>query len=855
MAPRDPSCAVSCTFTDSTLEGGAQSSSITLHNFTNYSLTVATHITQAVSPSSFSNESSPAINATPTAGAPGAVTGQPKHSQVDLSWTQPGYTTGLVGYVVTANPGAIVQCTTTFTLGNPVTYSFTGLVDGTAYTFAVQAFYGGTCGAPQFLGTSSTSAALVPTGIEIDQLITVDRPQGALVLTQACDTRFGGSPYPVDGVGVPLSPSTLYPTPASQTGIGGPTSTDYNPSGIFPAVPGNCTIDLGHASFVASAGVPTQAVPGQSGTPGYPSVGEGQFFKADGALSRVAVVDTRDTDAGWTVSGLMKTDFYASATKHFSAHQLGWQPGLADKTPNFATPDLPGGYSNDAARGGDVLPATTAAGHGPRQLADPRERDRRTRPGHRALRRAAPRVDPGVRAARRVLRGDADHGHLSSTTDNCTPQHRNNRTPGEPGAGGPPPAPGDAARERGTSVIDHGQDAAPGRRRARPPARPLRTMALGALVLLVTALGSLPASAAVRAQTDPSPAQPSTQVVESWALTPVGVDPSQPGNRPAFSYNLAPGAVQDDALTVWNYGDTQMTYRIYATDALNNVDGGFDLLKGEATPKDVGSWISIEQNNLTLPAHSKATLKLRLTVPADATPGDHTAGIVAASTTPGINAEGKHLILDRRTGSRVYLRVAGPTNPGLTVENLSTDYHPSLNPLDGSLDVTYTVRNSGNVRLGAHQTIAVKDLLGTVSERTVKDLPELLPGNQVTVTEHFGGVAATVRVGADVTLKPFIPKSSGVAVDAKLQTTTSSTKTWAIPWLLLLVLLLLVAGIWWMRRRRARSAGGAPGQFGPDDGAGGPGTGDGGMPTARPIPVEPVGAGRPRSSTGGMPLR
>jgi hypothetical protein len=368
----------------------------------------------------------------------------------------------------------------------------------------------------------------------------------------------------------------------------------------------------------------------------------------------------------------------------------------------------------------------------------------------------------------------------------------------------------------------------------------------GALTMLLVVLTATTASAAVRAQA--SPPQPSPTVTESWALTPAGTDPNQPGNRPAFSYNLAPGGTQDDALTVWNYGDDQLTFHIYATDAYNTTAGGFDLLTDKQKPKDVGSWITIEQNNLTLPPRSKATLKLKIAVPANATPGDHTAGIVAASTTPGVDAEGKHIILDRRVGSRVYLRVAGPTNPALSIENMSSDYHPTVNPLDGSLDVTYTVRNSGNVRLGAHQKIDVKDIFGTVTTRTVKDLPELLPGNQVTITQHFDGIAATLRVGADVEVKPFIPKSSGVAVEGKLQKATSSTKTWAIPWLLVALLLLLVAIIVYMRRRRAASAGGPTGPT--DVGAGGPAG-----PGSGAAPAEPVGAVQLHTGGGGVPGR
>jgi hypothetical protein len=373
-------------------------------------------------------------------------------------------------------------------------------------------------------------------------------------------------------------------------------------------------------------------------------------------------------------------------------------------------------------------------------------------------------------------------------------------------------------------------------------------LAVGALALLLVALSGTVASAAVRAQTAASDTQPAPTVTESWALTPAGTDPNQPGNRPAFSYDLAPGGTQDDALTVWNYGDDQMTFRVYATDAYNTSVGGFDLLTDKQKPKDVGSWITIQQNNLTLPPHSKATLNLEVSVPANATPGDHTAGIVAASTTPGINAEGKHIILDRRVGSRVYLRVAGPTNPALSVENLSSDYHPSVNPLAGSLDVTYTLRNAGNVRLGAHQKITVKDIFGTVTTRTVKDLPELLPGNEVTITQHFDDIAATVRVGADVDARPFIPKSSGVAVDGKLATASSSTKTWAIPWLLVVLVLVLVAVIVYMRRRRAASAGGPGGQDGVGpSGPVGPGSGA--------TPAEPVGAVHYRTGPGGTSAR
>jgi hypothetical protein len=352
---------------------------------------------------------------------------------------------------------------------------------------------------------------------------------------------------------------------------------------------------------------------------------------------------------------------------------------------------------------------------------------------------------------------------------------------------------------------------------------------------------------------------PGQQVVNSWALTPTGTDPNQPGSRPTFTYTLAPGASVTDSLTVWNYSNVQLNFHIYATDAYNTRSGSLDLLTAEQKPKDVGSWVTIDQNHLTLPPSSKASLGIKIAVPANATPGDHTAGIVAASQTDASNAEGKHVILDRRVGSRLYMRVSGAVKPTLSLENVSSDYHEALNPLDGSLDVTYTVRNTGNVRLGARQKVSVSDLLGSVADKTPPVLDELLPGGAVTRTEHFSGIAATLRVSAEVEVTPFIPKATGVALPktTKLATTSEATHAWAIPWLLILVLLVLGATISYSRRRRRRSAGGPHGRGGT---GGNPGQGSGPSgatraPSPDPRRSQPVGGAARASSAGAAGAR
>jgi hypothetical protein len=353
--------------------GNVLAGDILLNNFTNYDITVHAHVSNAVDTGSQTGpESSPAQTASPLPGAPGAPTGTSHAGSVDLLWTAPTYTTNLTGYEVTATGGVtpLLACMTPPSpTTSPVSYTFNGLANGTSYTFTVRASYNGTCvitsnaqtGTADFGPASAGSAGVTPSNVEVDQLVIVDRPQGALVLTQACDATIValGAPYPVDSNGVPLPSGSLYPT--SQAVSGGPAG------GAYPGILGSCSVDMHHASFVSAAGVPSQTTPASianhfSGNAGYPTVGEGQWFKADGAINQVSVVDTRDNDQGWKVNAMLKTDFQ-SGSQRFSARQLGIQPAVTDHTPAYAAAGDPT-YTNDAQSDPDVLPASHAGDTG-----------------------------------------------------------------------------------------------------------------------------------------------------------------------------------------------------------------------------------------------------------------------------------------------------------------------------------------------------------------------------------------------------------------------------------------------------------------------------------------------------------
>lgn len=126
-----------------------------------------------------------------------------------------------------------------------------------------------------------------------------------------------------------------------------------------------------------------------------------------------------------------------------------------------------------------------------------------------------------------------------------------------------------------------------------------------------------------------------------------------------------------------NRSDTTIRPEVCASDALTTPSGGIDLLTADKKPSDVGSWFTTKSTTLTLKSQQSTTVPFTLTVPADATPGDHYGGVVTSLVT---ETQGKTVRLDHRLGSRLYLRVNGPLTPALTVGGLHATYRGTLDP-------------------------------------------------------------------------------------------------------------------------------------------------------------------------------
>ena len=272
-----------------------------------------------------------------------------------------------------------------------------------------------------------------------------------------------------------------------------------------------------------------------------------------------------------------------------------------------------------------------------------------------------------------------------------------------------------------------------------------RPLALFTLII-VAMLPALP----VTAQSDEPDAppveseisdEPGAEVVHSWTLAPAGNDATGGGgNRSKLSYVADPGAVLEDAVTLYNLSNVPLVFRIYATDAVASADGGIELLGANDVPTGAGTWVDFGAEQISLDAKTQVTIPITVAIPENTPPGDYVAGLLASNAAISTGDDGQVITLDRRTGTRMIVRVNGPLNPELRIENLETDYDGTLNPLDGSATVSYTIENRGNTLAGATVIASVAGPFGLGKQEAEPiELPELLPGQSTTIVAEFDG--------------------------------------------------------------------------------------------------------------------
>ncbi len=153
-------------------------------------------------------------------------------------------------------------------------------------------------------------------------------------------------------------------------------------------------------------------------------------------------------------------------------------------------------------------------------------------------------------------------------------------------------------------------------------------------------------------------------------LEPFGINKADPTETGWFKYNVAPGATIDDFVVISNIGAEETSVDLRSNDAVTTEDGAFTIVSNDLPNKEVGKWVEIKENILTVPAGKAIKVPFKLQVPTDAKPGEYAGGLSITEIDKKDGAASP-LSVKTRIGNRIYITVKGEQNISSSVKDLS----------------------------------------------------------------------------------------------------------------------------------------------------------------------------------------
>lgn len=354
-------------------------------------------------------------------------------------------------------------------------------------------------------------------------------------------------------------------------------------------------------------------------------------------------------------------------------------------------------------------------------------------------------------------------------------------------------------------------------------ARVAAAVALSAGLLFPAAVASaVPTSGSLGAETAPPSGSAATDGGNSSVT--FGMATASGGHvdsRGFLQLSATPGATVYDNVAIVNISQVPLALEVYAADATNGADGSLQGGLKADTSRLVGTWIQLGASTVTLPPQTPGVgpgmqvLPVTITIPADAEPGDHVGYIFTSLTATGQASDTPSLNLEQRVGVRVYVTVEGQVRAGLTVTGVQAHFLPGTGAGagPGSLEVEYTLTNTGNVRYGVEPSVRAAGPFG-LTPRSVDGpvIEQLLPHASVRQTMTLAGVSPLFF--ENVTVSATAVPAPG-AEEPGIGTVHASAWAWVWSWIYVLVVVLVAAVAGWVVHHRRRKR---PGTWGPPEG-------------------------------------
>lgn len=264
-------------------------------------------------------------------------------------------------------------------------------------------------------------------------------------------------------------------------------------------------------------------------------------------------------------------------------------------------------------------------------------------------------------------------------------------------------------------------------------------LAMGAFLLLIIGLG-----VSLESVLDFSIAHADSGTAQ-FGLQPVVYDPSNPLTKSYFIFDSKPGVVINSRVRVTNVGNARGSVSLYPVDASTGQTSGAIYLGQNDPRKDVGAWMTLGAQQLTLNPGQSEIVPFQVTIPTTVRAGQHLGGIVAENVTqPGSSTPTP---TSQKNTSSIQITVKDLTIvavqvnlPGAAVEQLAATGVQAGGD-NGYQSLLVGLSNSGNVMLKPSGTLQVADSQGHLVKNFSLGLDTFLPQTTINYPVYIKGQA------------------------------------------------------------------------------------------------------------------
>ncbi len=189
-----------------------------------------------------------------------------------------------------------------------------------------------------------------------------------------------------------------------------------------------------------------------------------------------------------------------------------------------------------------------------------------------------------------------------------------------------------------------------------------------------------------------------------------------------FIYELKPGESYKDGVEVSNNTGETKTIKVGHVDSAAASDGSFACAQESEDRTDVGSWITLEKDSVTLKTGEKEVVNFTVTVPEKASVGEHSGCITIQGLKQDATPSEGGVVLSFRSAIRVSVTIPGDIVKAINISGVTLQ----PNAQDASkYTIQPSVINTGNVSLDTTISARLVSLWGVTSVSNESKYPVL----------------------------------------------------------------------------------------------------------------------------------